>query len=422
MNVTLINTSDTGGGAPVACRRLMDALNSHQVNAHMLVQQKKTAEKSVHSLFTGLIGNVRAGFNFLAERVPFLLFQERDKSVRFAFSEANFGTDISKNPWVLNADVLHLHWTNRGFLAIDDLKKLVNLGKPIVWTLHDMWTFTGGCHYAGGCNQFQQACGNCPILRNPSPNDLSKKGWLRKQDLYQHANNLHIVTCSNWLADIVKHSALLCDFPVQAIPNPIDISFYQAKDKNTVRQKWGINQNAKILLFGATNINDKRKGLVYLLKALEHYKTRFGNDLELVMFGKNASFKVDELPFKVHSLPLITSQDDLIELYSLADVFAQPSLEDNLPNMVMEALSCSTPVVAFNTGGLPDLINHQQNGYLANYPSAENFAEGIHWIISHPDKATIKANARLKVEYSFSPKIVADQYLALYRSIKASHE
>jgi glycosyltransferase involved in cell wall biosynthesis len=208
---------------------------------------------------------------------------------------------------------------------------------------------------------------------------------------------------------------------VQAIPNPIDISFYKAKDKNTARQKWGINQNAKILLFGAANITDKRKGLVYLLKALEHYKTRFGNDLELVMFGKNSSFKVDELPFKVHILPLITSQDDLIELYSLADVFAQPSLEDNLPNMVMEALSCSTPVVAFNTGGLPDLINHQQNGYLATYPSAEDFAAGIHWIISHPDKATLKANARLKVEHSFSPKIVAEQYLALYRSLKASH-
>ncbi|MFM6976630.1 MAG: glycosyltransferase family 4 protein [Sphingobacteriaceae bacterium] len=422
MNITLINTSDTGGGAPLACRRLMDALHASQADAKMLVQQKKSADKAVFGLFKGWLGKVRAELNFLGERLPFMFFQEKDKTVRFAFSEANFGANISKNPLVQQADILHLHWTNRGFLSIENLKQLFSLGKPIVWTLHDMWTFTGGCHYTGGCTHFEQNCGNCPILSNPSVNDLSKKGWLKKQELYQQAGNLHLVTCSNWLAGMAKTSSLLANFPVQAIPNPIDIDFYEAKDKNTARKKWGIATDAPILLFGAANINDKRKGLTYLLQALAHYKTHFGDELQVVMFGKNTSFNTEEIPFKVHSLPLITSQEELVELYSLADVFVQPSLEDNLPNMVMESLACATPVVAFNTGGLPDLVDHQQNGYLADFQSADDLAAGIHWVLSHPDRAVLQANARQKVVTHFNPATVADQYLSLYRSLLPGHE
>lgn len=422
MKITLINTSDAGGGAPVACKRLLHALQLEQVDVNLLVQQKSSTDKSVDGVLKGFMRKIRAEINFLAERLPFIFFRERDKSVRFAFSEANFGTDISQNQFIKEADILHLHWTNRGFLSIENLKQLIDLGKPIVWTLHDMWTFTGGCHYTGNCNHFEQECGNCPILRHPSPADISHQGWLKKQSFYWQAKNIYFVTCSQWLAQTAKKSSLIANFPIQAIPNPIDTTLYRAKDKTEARKKWGIKADAKILLFGAANVNDKRKGLSYLLAALTHYKNHFGDDLELVMFGKNTSFDVEEIPFKVHALPLITSQEDLVALYSLADVFVHPSLEDNLPNMVMEAMSCSTPVVAFNTGGLSDLIDHKENGYLAEYLSAADFAAGMHWVLSHPDRKTLESKARQRVESSFSPKIVAQKYLDLYQSILKKHD
>src|SRR5665213_2333313 len=178
MKVTLINTSDAGGGAPVACLRLLKALESAQVDGTMLVQEKKTDEPRVKAIGNGLLNKLKTSFHFLRERVPFILFKAKERSLRFAFSTANSGTDISSHPDVLNADILHLHWTNQGYLSIDDLKKLFRLGKPIVWTLHDMWAFTGGCHYSGGTDHFINECGNCWMLRNPGENDISHTGCL----------------------------------------------------------------------------------------------------------------------------------------------------------------------------------------------------------------------------------------------------
>ena len=179
MKITLINTADAGGGAPAASLRLLKALVSQRARAQLLVQYKKTGDDNVKGLVTDFITRLKAETNFLRERIPFIVFQEKDKSVRFAFSTANAGTSIVNDHWVQEADILHLHWTNSGFLSMNDLAELVNTGKPIVWTLHDMWTFTGGCHYSGTCDHFMQECGNCPFLRHPDENDISHTGWLK---------------------------------------------------------------------------------------------------------------------------------------------------------------------------------------------------------------------------------------------------
>ncbi len=420
MKVTLINTSDAGGGAPAACLRLLKALQGQEeIDAKLLVQYKKTNEAGVTGIVTNAWRRFKAKFDFLYERLPFIAFHERDKTVRFAFSTANAGFSIKNNPLIKDADILHLHWTNSGFLSINDLKELVNLGKPIVWTLHDMWTFTGGCHYAGACNHFINQCGDCYFLQDENPDDISHSGWLRKVAMYAGNKNITFVACSSWLARVARKSSLLKNFNITSIPNPIDTGLYSPQDKLDMRENWGINPFAKVILFGAANINDRRKGISYLVEALNHLVVSCPDKglVEVVIFGKNKHFDVTQLPFKVIQLSLITSQTDLAEVYSLADVFVTPSIEDNLPNTVMEALSCGTPVVAFNVGGIPEMVDHLQNGYLAEFESADDMAKGIFTMLYAENKAELSANARNKVVSTFNNEKVANQYLEIYNSI-----
>ncbi|MFI5138438.1 MAG: glycosyltransferase family 4 protein, partial [Sphingobacteriales bacterium] len=365
------------------------------------------------------IGRLKIKFNFFYERLPFIWFKAKDRSVRFAFSSAGTGTDISKQAPVVNADILHLHWTNGGYLSINNFKQLFETGKPVVWTLHDMWVFTGGCHYAGDCNHFVKECGNCWMLRDIGDDDISNRGWLRKSGMLKSAKNIVFVTCSHWLADVARTSSMLKGFRIETIPNPIDTVIFSPQDKIEARLKWNISPKAKIILFGAANILDRRKGITYLVEALDHLKNDYPGveDVEIVIFGKNKSFDVNQLPFKVHELNVITSQQDLAALYSLADVFVTPAIEDNLPNTVMESLACGTPVVAFNTGGIPDMVEHQQNGYLAQFKSSADFAAGINYVLNPGRKTELAANARKKVLENFTNDIVASKYLAVYQSI-----
>jgi glycosyltransferase involved in cell wall biosynthesis len=411
MKVTLINTSDAGGGAPSACLRLLKALEGRHVDVSLLVQQKKTNEN--------MFSRLKARFDFLYERLPFIAFHEKDKSVRFAFSTANAGTSLKDEPLIKEADILHLHWTNSGFLSIQDLKELVMLGKPVVWTMHDVWTFTGGCHYPGDCDHFKRECGNCFFLRDPDKADISHTGWLRKTGMYSENRSVHFVACSSWLASVAKQSSLLKGYNIRSIPNPIDTNLYSPKAKAAARVKRNIGPDKKIILFGAANINDRRKGISYLVEALKLLKNSYPDDkqIEMVIFGKNKHFDVSQLPFTVNELNIITSQEELAEIYSLADVFVTPSVEDNLPNTVMEALACGTPVVAFDTGGIPEMVDHLQNGYLAELKSAPDLANGLYEILYSDNPATLAQNAREKVLRNFNNETVANQYIKLYRSL-----
>ena len=419
MKVTLINTTDSGGGAPLACMRLLKALELQQVDVNMLVQVKKSTEPRVKTIGINTISRLRARFNFLYERLPFIIFKAKKKALRFAFSTADIGSDISHQPDILNADILHIHWTNGGFLSVENLKHLVNTGRPVVWTLHDMWAFTGGCHYSGECNHFIKHCGNCWMLRYPGECDISFEGWIKKKDLLISANEIVFVTCSNWLAGVAKTSSLLRNFRIETIPNPIDTEIFAVKNKIAARAKWNIDPLSKVILFGAANITDRRKGLAYLVEALNDLKSKYPEtkNTEIVIFGKNKSFDVRLLPFKVYELGIINSQNDLADIYSLADVFVTPAIEDNLPNTVMESLACGTPVVAFNTGGIPDMVVHKENGYLADYKSAADLAAGINYILNSDRTNELSANARKKVLDNFSNEIVALKYMAVYQSV-----
>jgi glycosyltransferase involved in cell wall biosynthesis len=237
--------------------------------------------------------------------------------------------------------------------------------------------------------------------------------------MYTAAKNISFVTCSNWLGDVAKQSSLLKNASIQAIPNPIDTDIFSPKDKVTVRAKWKVDPSAKIILFGAANINDRRKGITYLVEALHRLKNNYTQDspVEIVIFGKNKHFDVSTLPFPVHQLNVISSPTDMAEIYSLANVYVSASIEDNLPNTIMEAMACGTPTVAFNTGGIPDLIDHQQNGYLAEFESAADLAAGIKQILTSANADEFSAAARDKVLREFNNDKVAGQYIRLYNTI-----
>ena len=418
MKVTLINKDDSGGGAAMACRRLFHALKSEQADVSMLVQDKRSADEGIRSTIKNRIGKLRSAYNFLYERLSFMT-KERDKSVRFAFSTAITGTDISNDPLVKDADIVHLHWTNGGFLSLDNVDQLLGLNKPVVWTLHDMWPFTGGCHYPGPSDRFMEQCGNCHFLKNPHPRDMSHTGWQRKEALYKRHKNITFVACSNWMREKAQKSSLLQGFEVITIPNTIDTEVFIGRNKIQCRKKWGVSEAAKVILFGAANINHMRKGIKYLVEALHLLKDQPGaltHPVEVVVFGKSKGFDFNQIPFPVVNLPVIKSEADLAEIYSLADTFVLPSLEDNLPNMVMEALSCSTPVVAFHSGGIGDMIEHKANGYLAEFKSVTDLADGILYILNSSDNR-LGTTARQKIVAHFSYARIAEEHLNLYRRL-----
>ncbi|WP_430823114.1 glycosyltransferase family 4 protein [Carboxylicivirga sp. N1Y90] len=418
MKVLLINKTDMGGGAAVASNRLNRALRRNGVDAKLLVQDLVRDEEGVHAVDRGFIHRQKAFARFAYERLCFLPY-ERSSSVRFAFSPANVGIDISNHPLVQEADIIHLHWVNQGFLSLETLGKLFSLGKPIVWTQHDMWSFTGGCHYAGSCLEFLEFCSYCPFLRKPSKKDLSAQLFAQKRKIYSQAP-LSIVACSKWLKGLAQESKLLRKKNSFAIPNPIDIDFYKPYDKSEARKRLGLPLDKKLILFGAANVNDQRKGMRYFIEALSVLNENFpkaAESAELVVFGKMNKDTEAMFPFKTHSFSFVSDPKVLVDLYNAADIYALPSLQDNLPNTVMEAMACGTPVVGFSIGGVPEMVDHKKSGYLAEVKNSLSLANGLYVSLFVDDLEAYSKQARKDVVENYSEKVVADQYLEVYKSL-----
>lgn len=412
MKILIINKSYFSGGAGIAAGRLFQTLKQAGADVSMMVFDPTTqSDNKLIQLTRNTWHRILWWALFLTERL-FFLPSEKSKAQRYAFSPAVSGVDISRHPAVQEADMIHLHWYNQGFLSHRSLRKIYALGKPVVHTLHDMWAFTGGCHYNGTCERFTGQCGQCIYLKNPAENDLSFKGFQQKRAYYQNAN-LTIVTCSRWLGALAAKSSLLEKKKILSIPNSIDTTFYQPVAREEVRKKLHLPHDRKLVLFGAANLNDPRKGLHYFLEAIQMVKF----DFDIVVFGKNSTLMLQQHTRKVFDFGLIASKETMRDLYQAADVFVLPSLQDNLPNTVMESLACGTPVVAFNTGGIPEMVDHLANGYIAKSQSSADLAKGIEWILGNINSNTLGKAARDKVLHEYSEAVVAAKYLQLYQSI-----
>ena len=417
MKVVHLSTSDTNGGAAIAALRIFNAQVKSGIDSKLLVQSKHSNDPRVISLVLTFWDKLKYYQRFLEDELSIRTLSVYSRG-RFTFPY--FGLDLSKNIMINEADIINLHWTNGGFLSLKSLLNIGKMSKPIVWTLHDMWSFTGGCHYNSDCNKFVEQCNNCPSLKFRNEFDQSQKIFKRKEALYKKLN-LTIVTCSNWLAKEAGRSKLFENKQIVTISNPIDTNVYKPNNKENARKKFEFEPEKLLLLIGAMNLKEKRKGFSYLVEALqyiyENYK-EFGQKIELLTFGKLDRNLEGKIPFKIHQLGQIENENQLIALYNSANLYIAPSLQDNLPNTVLESISCGTPVVAFKVGGMTDMITHNENGYLVELKSSKDLADGIVKLLS--DSELLKEmgnNCRQKAINQFGKSKVANQYLNLYQKL-----
>jgi len=418
LKVLQINNTDAGGGAAVAANRLNRALRRNGIESKLLVQDLSGSEEGVYAVGNGLISRVKSKVNYLIERLSFLPYQ-KNTSGRNNFSVANVGINISNHTLVKDADIIHIHSINNGFLSIDSLGDLLACGKPIVWTQHDMWSFTGGCHFAGSCMEFLEFCSYCPFLRKPEKKDLSAKIFAKKRKIY-NKTNLSIVSSSRWLRTLSQESKLLRRKLFYNIPNPIDINFYKPKNKLESLNNLDLSPDKKYILYGADNVNDPRKGVRYFVEALNVLSENFPSvkdKAELIVFGKIDKDILKQLPFKTNYFRYVTNAGELVDLYNAADCYVLPSLQVNLPNTIMESMACGTPVVGFSIGGVPEMICHKECGYLAEVKNSLSLATGIYEMLFVCDLKKLSENARRKAELYYSEPVVADQYKRLYTSL-----
>ena len=315
MKVLLLNTSSRTGGAAVAADRLRSSLIRNGIDTSMLVRDKSEGDDKYITVNNTWLRRKINKFRFYFERIIIFLFNKLNRADLFRVSIANTGTDISKMEEVRNADIIHLHWINQGFLSLSDIRKLSALGKPIVWTMHDMWPCTGICHHARDCNKYHKKCNSCFYLGNKSGNDLSTKIFLNKAEIYKDAD-ITFVGCSKWLTGRAKESALLINKNVLDIPNTVDQSIFRRKDRYESRRKFNLPLDKKLLLFGALNITDTRKGVDYLLKALSLIRK---DDLELVVFGNIKSEIKQLIPVPIHPMGYLTKETVIADLYNAVD-------------------------------------------------------------------------------------------------------
>ncbi|MDD4921475.1 MAG: glycosyltransferase family 4 protein [Bacteroidales bacterium] len=414
MKVLLINTFETRGGAAVACKRLALALQKQGVEVSLLVRDKETSDPFISSVVTSFYKKTYAKIAFVSERLQIFLANRLKKDHLFAVSTASTGFKILNNPLVQEADVIHLHWVNQGFLSLQEIGNLVKLGKPVIWTMHDMWPMTGICHHSGDCDRFKVGCGECKYMIKPFQHDLSHQVFHKKKRQFGKMG-ISYVSCSQWLRTQTEESLLMEGNQMTSIPNPINTEIFTPGDKLKVRQELKLPLNKKLILFGAAVVSDKRKGIDYLIKATQNL-TDLYEDVELVFVGE-VKEKISEIfGLKTHSLGYLSDQDTIVKMYQAVDCFVTPSLEENLPNMIMEAMSCGVPCIGFNIGGIPEMITHQKNGYIAQYKSAEDLALGIRSILEKSDDLSFRQTVREFVLANYSEPVIARQYIQLYQN------
>lgn len=411
MKILTINSSDIDGGAARAAYRLHQGLLSIGVGSEILVQSRSSDDPHVHgpdSIWSKAASKVRPSLDMRPVR-------NYPKWERKMFSPAWLpAPQLVKMINGSDADVIHLHWINGGMLRVEDLAKI---NKPIVWSMHDMWPYTGGCHYDEGCGRYTSHCGKCPILASDVEKDLSYRVFDRKKRTYGTMYPITFVGLSKWMADSARSSVLTKGHEVVELPNPIDSKFFRSIDRSTAREILGLPLERPVILFGAVNATaDPRKGFVHLNAALNELPK---GSVELAIFGASKPSDAPQLGHPTHYMGRLNDDLSLCLLYNAADVTVVPSVQENLSNTIIESLSCGTPAVAFNIGGNPDMIEHQGNGYLAKPFDARDLAAGILQVLDQATNERYSTRARNSVLEKFETERVSHRYLELYQKVKA---
>lgn len=409
MKILHLSFSDTEGGAARAAYRLHRGLLKLGENSTLLVQQKNSGDATVIGDESQLqhLKNVSGPW---LDRVITKIHRKKEKIL---FSPAWLPGNKRKKIKAIDPDIIHLHWICNGFLRPETVG---SFKRTIIWTLHDMWPFTGGCHYDGKCGQYAISCGMCPRLGSRRENDLSRWILSRKEKAWRDLD-LSIVSPSFWLARCAQRSSLFKGRPIRVIKNGLDLFLYKPIDKSVCRDIWGLPQNVKLILCGAMSpMTERRKGYQLLQKVLRRFsRSEPGGETEMIVFGQQHSGFSRDWGIDIRFVGRLHDDVSICLLYGAADVFIAPSLQENLSNMVVEALSCGTPCVAFEIGGMPDMIEHKRCGYLAQPYDSDDFANGISWILKDEERlSNLSRFAREKAEKEFSVEKMALDYYKLY--------
>ncbi|QWR76085.1 glycosyltransferase family 4 protein [Candidatus Magnetomonas plexicatena] len=406
MKILHLSTYDTHGGASRAAYRIHAGLKSRGVESCMLVQRKFSNDQTVEPIEVYKTkANLKRRLFSKIEELPLKIYK-RTVNYYLPLLQDN----IADNPLIAAADIIHLHWILYGFVRPDFLLKL---RKPVVWTVQDMWPFTGGCFYSFDCNGYERSCGNCPELNSKFKIDYSY--WLLKlkEKLWKNIN-FTVVAPSNWLASCASKSALFSAKPIRMIPSSLDTALFTPTEKKAARDILKLPQDKKIVLLGAVVTTDKRKGYQYLTDALKKHVCTF----DVMIFGMQDKDNPLNINSKVYNMGFINNDAQLSLIYSAADVFVVPSIQEAFGLVAIEAMACATPVVAFNATGLPDVIKHKQTGYLAQPYDADDLYNGILWVLEDETRLNdLSINAVERVKSNFTYAVQSERYVKLYEEI-----
>jgi len=414
MDVILVSTSEIEGGAARAASRLHKGLLAAGIHSTMMVQNSQGDGPNVVSPQSKLSKGM-SSLRPTLEMLPLYLVGKTSSQ----FSTAWFPDRQADRLRSLAGDLINLQWINKGFIRLESLKKIP---KPLVWTLYDMWAFTGGCHYAYECEGYVARCGQCPQLNSHKELDLSRWVWTRKQRAWGRVE-MALVCPSKWMADCASRSSLFAGRRIEVIANGLDIQRFRPIQREEARNWLGLPVDKKLILFSAVKgVENPQKGYPFFHRAMQDLAAiGWQEQVEVLVLGSSEPVKPAELPVPVHYLGHLKDELSLALVYGAADVFVAPSLQDNLPNTVMEALACGTPCVAFNTGGIPEMVDNQVSGYLAIPKDAQDLAQGIDWVLRDPERwRSLGQQARLKAERDFDGVIQAKKYASFYTELLES--
>lgn len=411
MKIIHINHSDTGGGAARAAYRIHYSLLNHGVESKMYVIKSHSGDQSVNE-----IKNKNGNINRMYTKLNNLILKNFSTNNHVIHSTAfipnkNLLNYINKS----NADIIHLHWISQKTLSITDIAKI---NKPVVWTLHDMWPFCGAEHYTTDI-RWQEGYHKSNRPKYESGFDLNKWTWHRKKR--QWIKPMHIVAPSRWMSNCAEKSSLMRRWPISYISYPIDTNDWKPINQNIARDLLCLPKDVPLLLFGAIGgSKDPRKGFDLLSKALSHLKKDLAS-MQVIIFGQLRPRKSNNIGFKTHYTGHLHDDVSLKLLYSAADAFIMPSRQDNQPLTCMEALTCGTPVIAFDISGPPSMIKHKSNGYLAKAFDTYDLAEGIRWVLQDEIVTRrIGKEARKFAKNNFNEKLISKNYIELYNKILIS--
>lgn len=415
MHVALLNTVDTGSGGARAAQRLHHHFITQGINSTFLVRQQLDSSSGAVDIRTLLSERQRLQLRASGrlDRLPLAAYRHYDRNRHW--SNNWFPNDVVHSVNRLNPDIVHLHWVGTGYIPITAFQKF---NTPIVWTLHDSWAFTGGCHVPQTCTRYRDTCGQCPLLKSSRQNDLSHLIWNQKRHNWKHLP-ITFIAPSHWMAASLQSSSLFRDARVEIIPYGVDLNRFRPLERAEARRRLGLPLSPRYILFsGADPTRDPNKGFALLQMALQDLSRQPHSHVELLVLGNKPAAPVPNLGFPVHFTGYLESEAMLAQYYAAADVCVVPSLQENLPNTIIEAFACGTPCVGFQTSGIPDMIEHDSNGYLAEAFDPHDLARGIWLALNDAERQeTWSRRAHEKAMRDYDIATSSERHLKLYESL-----